>query len=737
MKRPLLWAAVGTAAALLLFLSLPFNGMLVALAFLLAALAACILLRKREMFRAFVPILLCASLACGYLLLISVRQVWPVQSLAEQEAVISGRIVAEPQAEGGRMAYLVQTDRVELAGAPQSIRLQITDSSAQQADIYDRYTARVRLYVPNDFTRSSRYADGVYLCGTALGDQAVETAESRPLFYQVIRLRRHIRSFFQTHLAADVAASMNGLLLGDRSDMTEEVESNLRNSGISHIMAVSGLHLAVICQGLLFLLKKCRVGRRLSALITMGATVLLMALTGFSASILRAGFTYLIMLTGVLIRARADALNSLGGAVLLILAINPFLIGDLSFQLSVAATLGILLLCPVLYAWLIRRLPDRAACRPLKAGALVLAQTLAATLFTLPITFLRFDRISLVSPLTNLAVSAAASAALLCGVLAVALFSLPLLHFVGYPFLLAAGLLIRYINAAADFFGNLPFATAPTLYVHIQIWLAAVLTLTALALLLPGRRRRLLRMTATASAFLLAISCCAYTLFQHGVTSVSLLDTEEGLSILLTRGSRSALIGAGGSRGDYYTIRSALQARGGGKADLLLLPDTGQTYTGGLKQLLREQSFACLASPSRTLAASLRADGEADGYTLLESNQELHMWGDVVLRPVSAGENAGIYLEVGQTAFLALPAGADTDQLPAGCRNPQVLLTGDQPPEGLSAQLGLVSADPEGAPAAAAALALQGIPAYATGGEGGLTVQTRGEGDITVRREGV
>ena len=720
MRRPLLYAAMAAALTLLFATLLPINFTFVLLGLLGTACVICVVLRGRPAAKALLPMFLTAVLSGAYVLSLTLGQVWPAQAFAGNEALVSGIIQDEPRNQDGKTTYVIKVDSSDLTGFPMGMKLAVSDKSAQRAEAFDRYTARVYLYKPYETERAGAYADGVYLAGAAVSGQTVERADKRPLYYGAIRIRRHIRDFFYSHLSYEEAGSLNGLVLGDKTGMSDEMRADLRDSGISHIMAVSGMHLAVICQGLLFLLRGLRVGRRPSAALGMAAVLLMMAVTGFSPSIMRAGVMYLILLAGRLIFARADSLNSLGGAVLVILALGPFTIGDLSFQLSVCATLGILLICPRLYGWLCRRLPEKGIGRILRAGGLILAQTLSCTLFTLPVILLRLDQMSLVSPLTNLAVSFAASAALLCGVLAVLFFLVPFLSFIGYPLLLAAGLLVRYIAGAAHFFGNLPFATLSTGYAYLQMWTAAVLVLAALAVLFSGRKK-LWRFAALLSAVLLCVGGVSYALFTHGVTSVTLLDTESGLSVFLSRGSRCALIGTGGGSKDYYPIRGAMRAAGAGRLDLVALPALDQTYTGG--------AAAYVSSLAGTPAGEL-----AD----FSDGTEARFWNDVSIFPVEVGEQAGAYLKVGETKFLLLPAPADCRDVPDAYRDCQVLFTTAGRLGGCkatAADVGLVSGAGALAPRAAALLSADGLPAYATGGSGGLTIVTRGRGDITLRRD--
>ena len=214
--------------------------------------------------------------------------------------------------------------------------------------LQDTVTARVRLDTLYD-SQFYRRSQGIHLCAfpTEYGEDALcitrgsgVPAPSRCLWPLKQRLTGTLRGV----LPGEEGALLAALCLGDRSGVTRETLDAFARSGISHILVVSGLHLSLIAGAVLALLRFC--GRRSAALLTVPVVVLFMLFIGGTPSVVRAGVMCLVWLTGRLLRQRADALNSLGLAALCLLLYDPYTLFSAGFQLSFAATVGVVTLTP-------------------------------------------------------------------------------------------------------------------------------------------------------------------------------------------------------------------------------------------------------------------------------------------------------------------------------------------------------------------------------------------------------
>jgi len=185
-----------------------------------------------------------------------------------------------------------------------------------------------------------------------------------------------------------------GILLGNRLKLDRSLLEAFRIVGLSHIIAASGQNLAILIANIRTVLQGA-LGRKafFAALVIV---VVYIVLTGAPASILRAGLMISLVLLGEYLGRPSRSLNGLVLAAGILTLFQPKILLDIGFQLSLAATYGLVRLAP-----LVQRLISPHWPRWLSG---VISETLAATLMTTPLIVLYFERLSLVSPLINLIV---------------------------------------------------------------------------------------------------------------------------------------------------------------------------------------------------------------------------------------------------------------------------------------------------------------------------------------------
>ena len=140
----------------------------------------------------------------------------------------------------------------------------------------------------------------------------------------------------------DTGALLSALIVGDRSDLSGNIRLNFARLGISHILALSGMHLAILTLALNFLCIKIGIKKKLRVSVLAILVLFYMGLTGFSASVLRSGIMLIISGMLYLLATKADGVTSLFISVGVIVAINPVSVYDTSLWLSAFATLGVI-----------------------------------------------------------------------------------------------------------------------------------------------------------------------------------------------------------------------------------------------------------------------------------------------------------------------------------------------------------------------------------------------------------
>lgn len=207
------------------------------------------------------------------------------------------------------------------------------------------------------------------------------------------KLKDRIETNFKRFLPEPHAGLLAGIVLGSRADMPPDFYQDLVKTGTLHVIAASGYNISVVTNFVIASLV-IFIPRKKAAPVAGGGILIYMVLAGLSPAVVRAGLMGLLL---VLAQASGRGYLAVWGLFWiagLMLVISPWLITDISFQLSLAATAGLMGLSETIASLLPRiKLPGN-----LKTD---LVSTLSATITTTPLTLLHFGRITLISPLAN------------------------------------------------------------------------------------------------------------------------------------------------------------------------------------------------------------------------------------------------------------------------------------------------------------------------------------------------
>ena len=188
------------------------------------------------------------------------------------------------------------------------------------------------------------YLKSKKIYGTIENDNFKLIVKNRVNFIENIlnKVQKSIKINLFKILKYDEAALCIGILVGIRDDISQEIENDFKMSNLTHMLAVSGSHITYIISAISFLLAKtCKSFTKIFIIIFL---VFFMALTGFTASVIRASIMGILILLASLLHRKSDTINNLGVSSLIILICNPYLILDLGFLLSYSGTIGIILL---------------------------------------------------------------------------------------------------------------------------------------------------------------------------------------------------------------------------------------------------------------------------------------------------------------------------------------------------------------------------------------------------------
>ncbi|MCK9408140.1 MAG: DNA internalization-related competence protein ComEC/Rec2 [Bacteriovoracaceae bacterium] len=233
----------------------------------------------------------------------------------------------------------------------------------------------------------------------------LEERITNPLFeYIIFPSKAFVITTIRTVMRGDEANFLIGLLLGDRTEISDEIKTAFMNTGTIHVLAVSGSHVVLVAEIIVVVVGLLRFSRKPKIILVMMMLIYYMYLTGATPSVVRATIMMLVMYLGKLFEERTDVYNVLGVSAIVILLFEPKQLFDVGFQLSFSAVFSIVYFYPKLNE-LIPKIPE-----PLEEFKIMntvwqlFAVSLAAQIGTLPFTAFYFGKVSIVSLFANLVV---------------------------------------------------------------------------------------------------------------------------------------------------------------------------------------------------------------------------------------------------------------------------------------------------------------------------------------------
>lgn len=248
------------------------------------------------------------------------------------------------------------------------------------------------------------YADGYELSGSYL-----HSAELRGKNEVVFSLQKPLSRLLEENLSSYGKGMMKALLLADTKELSPKIKENFQVLGISHLLAVSGLHLTILIGLVAYALTRLSLDRRIAYPILAALVLTYAVITDFTPSLLRAGGMLLLFYLSGFAKRQRDSVSALFASTSLIVTLSPRAILDIGLVFSFLATLGILILATPLMNAILKSpfWQNSSGIRhllkvPLKALISASVMTLSATAFILPILTLAEGAVFLMAPLSNL-----------------------------------------------------------------------------------------------------------------------------------------------------------------------------------------------------------------------------------------------------------------------------------------------------------------------------------------------
>lgn len=382
-----------------------------------------------------------------------------------QKITLRGIIVEEPEIKEASIRYVI--GKIKMGDNSLRSRLLITTRFYPDYHYGDNLEIECKLEKPEPFKgfEYDKYLSRYDIYSTCSFPKITLLEQNKGDTVRAILLdfKKYFTSRLEEILPATPAALAAGLLTGERSSVPKELKVQFSETGLSHILAVSGFNITIIGWAIYWVSARAPfMNRKRAFWLALGIIFCFVMIAGFEASIIRAAIMGSLVLIGEQAGRRRSGLNLLFLAAAVMLFINPKLFWlDIGFQLSFLATFGLLEVSPRIekyFQWMPKTLELRKT----------FAATISAQIMTLPIIASSFGIVSLIAPLTNIIVLPLIPYimlfVLIAGIGAVIFIKL------GTVLALVPLILIWYVIFVAQFFSDIPFASLE-IQSYLVIWI--------------------------------------------------------------------------------------------------------------------------------------------------------------------------------------------------------------------------------------------------------------------------
>lgn len=529
-----------------------------------------------------------------------------VSHFADKDAKIFGTIreidALEDAEDGARVRYLVSAERIEFGATNAKISggLYVYDRADKKARIGDAISARGTIRLPVAYNNPGRIDTVMQLkvrgitARLGAGQSGVEIAPRDGFFFArfTAGIRAHYLAAMRSAMGVGDAHAVFAMLFGGYEGVKEEMLAAFSATGIIHLLSVSGTHVSMLAAAVACLAAFLRLPKTAACVAVVSVVIVYAALAGFSPPVVRAACMGSLAFLASAAGREGDAKRIFALTAVVMLVVSPLILFDVSFQLSFAATAGILYIAPVFFA---RRGPLP------RFAALALSVTLAVQIFALPILAHYFHRVSLIAFLANIIVVPFAETVIIAGLLAgIVAAVLPLAGKIAFAL---DSLVLGFVYELSRMLAHVPSASvyAPSfgaaggaMYYAALIFLLQEKDVRQKFLAFFLRRKNIFFVSAAAVLFFFA----AYRFSRPDEIAVHFIDVRQGSAALVTTPhGRAFMIDSGGVREGGFDVGARVDVPyllhyGVTKLDCIFLTHAHEDHAAGAGGIMRELPVA-------------------------------------------------------------------------------------------------------------------------------------------------
>lgn len=398
------------------------------------------------------------------------------------------------------------------------------------------------------------------------------------------RIKKYENKKIDALLPPTSALILKGILIGERTQLPNEIEESFKKAGVYHILALSGFNVGLIALFIYTILSMLRIPQKLIYATTIICLITYALIVGLSPSVVRATIMCILFLFARLLNREASLLNILSASCLIILAWNPLSLMDIGFELTFMATIFIIFISPII--------ESNLSFLPLWFSRLI-SISASAQLGVIPLLIYYFNQLSVIAIISNIFIVPLTTIITYIGMISLILSHLN--QWMASIFFQTTWLLIILLRWFIDFFASLSFSTINP--AACPLWVVLLFYFSILFFVLFYKKSRI-KIIAAISCLISVFLLLNYNILtqEKGKFNITFLDVGQGDATLIEFPSgKTMLIDAGASSPYFDTggvvITSFLRSKGIKKLDIVVLTHIDPDHTGGLKTIIKNFSI--------------------------------------------------------------------------------------------------------------------------------------------------
>lgn len=411
------------------------------------------------------------------------------------------------------------------------------------------------------------------------------------------KVRNSMKRKIEQNLPNETNELLSGMLIGEKSNLQKEIQKDFRDSSLSHVLAISGMHVSYVMIGITFVINKLKFSKKMSKIVIILILLFFIILTGKTASVTRACFMSSYIILASLFHKKAHVLGSISISLLIILIINPYFILDIGLQLSYGGTIGIVLIYSILKKYKKKKEDKTGRIKKVlykikdKIIDTILI-TISANLVIFPIVLFHYNIMSFTFIISNLLISPIIGIIIILGFLSV--FVSYIVSPISKIMFFFLQIFLSVLAQIAHFCAELPLSKVyfptPKIYIIIIYYIFLIYFILVKNKIITGKK---IDKKVFIIFTIIVIILNLILNFIPKTFTISFIDVGQGDSMLIsTPKGKNILVDGGGSRDETtfnigkQTLIPYLLNKGITKLDYIIISHFDSDHATGVAQIL-------------------------------------------------------------------------------------------------------------------------------------------------------